>query len=83
MSDWSSVSDEAYPFAGVSAADLKRFVASVGQPLTRLTLQISFMDSAIQATMIALSCEHTSTGTPGKRPRMNIMHIFAKDGRGG
>lgn len=32
MIDWSSVFDEAYPVAGASAADLERFVATVGQP---------------------------------------------------
>jgi hypothetical protein len=32
--DWSAVFDEAYPVAGASAADLERFVATVGQPPT-------------------------------------------------
>jgi hypothetical protein len=32
--DWSRVFDEVHPAAGASAADLKRLIASVGQPLT-------------------------------------------------
>jgi hypothetical protein len=32
--DWSSIFDESYPVAGASAADLQRFVATVGQPIT-------------------------------------------------
>ncbi|HEV3385517.1 MAG TPA: SMI1/KNR4 family protein [Gemmata sp.] len=34
MIDWSTVFDEAYPVAGASAADVERFLDSVGQPLT-------------------------------------------------
>ena len=34
MIDWSSVFDEAYPVPGASAADLKRFVATMGRPLS-------------------------------------------------
>jgi hypothetical protein len=32
--DWSSTFDEAYPVAGASPADLQRFMATVGQPVT-------------------------------------------------
>jgi SMI1 / KNR4 family (SUKH-1) len=32
--DWSSMFDEAFPAAGASVADLERFVATVGQPLS-------------------------------------------------
>jgi hypothetical protein len=35
MIDWSSVFDEAYPVAGASTADINRFVATVGQPLSQ------------------------------------------------
>jgi hypothetical protein len=34
MIDWSSVFDEAYPVAGATAADLDRFQATVGKPLS-------------------------------------------------
>src|SRR5262245_47348898 len=34
MIDWSSIFEEAYPGTGASAADLQRFVTTVGQPLT-------------------------------------------------
>lgn len=34
MTDWASVFDESHPIAGASSADLRRFLATVGQPLS-------------------------------------------------
>src|SRR5262249_7848059 len=39
VADWSSVFVEAYPEAGASAAELERFVATVGQPLSTVEVE--------------------------------------------